>query len=299
MFAKNYSDMSDCSSISKTKVRGVLALLKHAEVLVAQTVGEGLPVQLRLSHSIKNFDDIRNKLDYFLLAFSTEFDLKIPQDLWSQIVWRKSDRPTRLADVLSLIERLQAVYDCYIATESESCSVDHSQMVFNANDEQDISPMTTTDDWESHDSTPGVSRTPSLDHSSGDALSSPFLGSNFNLISIANLKFPISTTNFHPSTQLDFPAYSLWMPAVQVCQSYSQGATMQQHSFGLDELIDDVADMYSIQQAIRQLSPGADLGVKMNMQWPTDDYYRGRRVPEDHDKYELPDHYITKALLDC
>jgi hypothetical protein len=46
--AKTIFAEKDCGeSISKTKVRGVLALLKHAEVLVAQTVAEGQPVQLR------------------------------------------------------------------------------------------------------------------------------------------------------------------------------------------------------------------------------------------------------------
>ena len=55
-------------SVTKTKVRGVLALLKHANVL--ETCGtEGQPVQLSLSPSITSFLALRTAHDAYLAVF--------------------------------------------------------------------------------------------------------------------------------------------------------------------------------------------------------------------------------------
>ena len=187
IFCKN--KFANAESISKTKVRGVLALLKHAEVLVSQGVGEGQPVQLRLSSSINTFDDVRKKLDLFLLAFSTEFETKVPLDLWPQIIWSNSNRAQRLVDSLLLVEHLQSVSGHFLTeskkiddsedmTSSMSSQTDAERepltMLENLRvripsfDNENISPMTSKDDWEwssrsSQDVTPVVSRTPSLE----------------------------------------------------------------------------------------------------------------------------------------
>lgn len=55
-------------SVTKTKVRGVLALLKHATVL--ETCGtEGQPVQLSLNAAVNTFLALRNAHDEFLTVF--------------------------------------------------------------------------------------------------------------------------------------------------------------------------------------------------------------------------------------
>jgi hypothetical protein len=55
----------DFEEVTKTKVRGVLAVMKHAEMFETE---KGLleAVKLRLSVDISNFSDLRSKHDKFL-----------------------------------------------------------------------------------------------------------------------------------------------------------------------------------------------------------------------------------------
>lgn len=150
-------------------------------------------MQLRLSSTISSFDDVRNRLDSFLLAFSTEFELKVPQELWQHIIWPKANRSQRLADSLQMIEHLQAIYErCLAESKSREGSEaltklttpslapvpppvpepgadkDHATMLQSLRvrvpsiHDPDISPLTSRDDW-SRDATPITSRTASLD----------------------------------------------------------------------------------------------------------------------------------------
>ena len=148
-------------------------------------------MQLRLSRSIKSFDCLRGRLDSFVLAFSTEFDLKVPQELWPQIIWPRANRAQRLMDSLQMIEHLQKIYERCLAEskgreESEAlCKLtaqclapaappvpgedkDHMATLHGLRVrvpsiiDPDISPLTSKDDW-SRDVTPMTSRTASLD----------------------------------------------------------------------------------------------------------------------------------------
>ena len=230
-------DLSDCESCSKTKVRGILALLKHADILVAQTVGEGLPVQLSISHNIQTFDDVRRKLDEFLVCFSTNFDLKVPEVLWAELVWR-GNRPKRLSSVISLSSRLRSVIDSHSAYEvfssSSSLSSSSSQpatscaeffLPLNDTSRDSMSPMTTTDTMDARSdyssTTPVMSRTTSLDYSAEQS---------------------IATFDHNLWVSTACPSGNILQPSLQ--------------SFSIEDEIERAYDLFAINQTIRYLAPG-------------------------------------------
>lgn len=80
--------------VSKTKIRGVLALLKHGELLVTQ--GDyGEPVRLYLAPGIETFKDLRERHDSFLSSYMLDHHLFIPAMLRTELVWQL-DEETRL-----------------------------------------------------------------------------------------------------------------------------------------------------------------------------------------------------------
>lgn len=256
MHAKESSpDLSDCESCSKTKVRGILALLKHADILVAQAVGEGCPVQLLLAHSIQTFDDVRKKLDDFLVCFSTNFDLKVPEVLWAELTWR-GNRPKRLAAVISLSSRLRTVidsrsaHDVFSSSSSLSSSSSSQQakscaeffLPLNDASRDSMSPMTTTDTMDARSdyssTTPVMSRTTSLDY----------------------------------STEQSFAAFdhSLW-----VSTACSAGNIFQPslQSSSIEDEIERAYDLFAINQTIRYLAPGVGRSDSLvNEKWQTDQH---------------------------
>lgn len=54
--------------ISKTKIRGMLAFLKHSEILVPYVHGND-PVKLQLSPTVPNFQILREKHDLFMFKY--------------------------------------------------------------------------------------------------------------------------------------------------------------------------------------------------------------------------------------
>jgi hypothetical protein len=73
-------------SVTKTKVRGVLALLKHANVL--ETCGtEGQPVQLSLNVGIANYVTLRNAHDAYLTVFcSPNGKIPLSSGNWEEVI---------------------------------------------------------------------------------------------------------------------------------------------------------------------------------------------------------------------
>jgi hypothetical protein len=80
--------------VSKTKVRGVLALLKHGELLLTEGE-EGQPVSLFLPDNIKNFQDLRERHDIFLNQYMLEHHLFVPTTLRNEIIWQNDDQKQR------------------------------------------------------------------------------------------------------------------------------------------------------------------------------------------------------------
>eukprot|EP01041_Mallomonas_annulata_P000864 gene864-1686_t len=69
MLVRDSGKVSQLEAVTKTKIRGVLALLKHADVLSTHGL-EGTPVQLALHPYIKSFEELRNNHDNFIQGFA-------------------------------------------------------------------------------------------------------------------------------------------------------------------------------------------------------------------------------------
>lgn len=94
MTVKESGKVSQLDPVSKTKIRGVLALLKHGELLVTQ--GDyGEPVRLYLAPGIETFKDLRERHDSFLSMYMIDHHLFIPAMLRTELVWQL-DEETRL-----------------------------------------------------------------------------------------------------------------------------------------------------------------------------------------------------------
>lgn len=73
-------------SVSKTKIRGVLALLKHSELLLTEG-NEGEPVRLYFPGFIQHFHDLRKAHDQFLVKYMLENNVYIPNSIKEKIFW--------------------------------------------------------------------------------------------------------------------------------------------------------------------------------------------------------------------
>jgi hypothetical protein len=89
MVLRESGEVSQLEQVSKTKVRGVLALLKHGEILETQGV-EGFPVKLVLSPNVNSFEELRDRHDTYLTLFSQEYRIEVPLHLWADVVWESN-----------------------------------------------------------------------------------------------------------------------------------------------------------------------------------------------------------------
>ena len=189
---------------------------------------------------------MRSRLDGFLLAFSTQFELKIPVDMWIQLIWCNQDHKRRLSHVLALILRLQPVHDSYlreIKPESDQKSPDLAS--------PGISAQTTRDDWEE---TPAVSRSASLDYPlSTQAVSLQlleerpvFIAQNFS-----------STSWSQPRGWYPWNSIPPLLPHINKNQLSLFSCDVTGSERNLEESIEAAADFYIISQHIKALSPSS------------------------------------------
>lgn len=120
MAVKESNHVSQLDSVSKTKVRGVLALLKHGELLVTQG-SEGEPVRLYLAYGINSFKELRERHDAFLNRYMIEHHLFIPAILKSELVWQVDDdmRFQRIEAMNKLVCQLQLFFQGYQSKSAE------------------------------------------------------------------------------------------------------------------------------------------------------------------------------------
>lgn len=117
---------------SKSKIRGVLALLKHSHVLRTSAIN-GKTVRLLLSDSIASFEKLREQLDSYLFYFANQNNLAIPMELWAEIIWKKSDF-RRIDEAKFFVEEITSFYEEINAREhlkpnSDDASMLSSQMI--------------------------------------------------------------------------------------------------------------------------------------------------------------------------
>jgi hypothetical protein len=74
-------------TVSRTKVRGVLAVLKHAQMFVTHGA-EADAVRLHLYTGINSFRELRERHDSFLSRYLTQHHLYIPPAIKNEIFWQ-------------------------------------------------------------------------------------------------------------------------------------------------------------------------------------------------------------------
>ena len=114
MAVKDSGKISQLDHVSKTKVRGVLALLKHGELLITQGE-EGEPVRLYLAQGIGSFKDLRERHDSFLNRYMSEHKIFIPVILKSELIWQfdEATKLSRIDAIGKIIVQLQGFYANY------------------------------------------------------------------------------------------------------------------------------------------------------------------------------------------
>ena len=114
MAVKDSGKVSQLEHVSKTKVRGVLALLKHGELLITQGE-EGEPVRLYLARGIGSFKDLRERHDIFLNRYISEHKMFIPAILKSELIWQFDDatKLNRVEVIDIIVVQLQGFYANY------------------------------------------------------------------------------------------------------------------------------------------------------------------------------------------
>lgn len=76
----------ELASISRTKIRGVLAILKQAEIVIKSGI-VGQAVQLSLDKKITSFMILRERHDKFLHDYIVDNFMNIPNQLQDELSW--------------------------------------------------------------------------------------------------------------------------------------------------------------------------------------------------------------------
>lgn len=121
MAVRDSNTITQLETVSKTKVRGVLALLKHGEMLVTHGA-EGEPVRLHLAPNINSFRDLRERHDSFLSRYMDEHHLYLPAILKCELVWMFAEdvKAQRLDAMAKLMVKLQYFYSGFVASPIKS-----------------------------------------------------------------------------------------------------------------------------------------------------------------------------------
>ena len=82
------SDILD--NITKTKTRGVLALLKHADA-IESFCPIGLSVQISISSKVETFDQFKSLHDQFLTKSAQKFKIKLTKIEWNSLIWNSPE----------------------------------------------------------------------------------------------------------------------------------------------------------------------------------------------------------------
>jgi hypothetical protein len=99
---------NDLMDVSKTKIRGVLSLVKNAHVVTASEPGEGESIQLYLGKDITLFQQFREKQDAFINKCCMLQHIFIPLSIKGELVWIPSPNDSRDNFVLKRIDELKS-----------------------------------------------------------------------------------------------------------------------------------------------------------------------------------------------
>lgn len=113
MAIKDARAVTQLDNVSRTKVRGVLALLKHAQMFITHGE-EGEAVRLHLTPAIATFKDLRDKHDAFVNRCILQHHLFIPVNLKSELVWQLDNEVKELR--LQELKGLEAKIDAFLTS---------------------------------------------------------------------------------------------------------------------------------------------------------------------------------------
>ena len=107
-------------SVTKTKIRGVLALLKQADILLTVSPG-GLPVQVTLSQHIYTFADLRYYHDRYLVRASIDTRSNLAPEHWDCLIWNNLS-PESKSGRFHLLEHFTFKVEHFLACDLLNCS---------------------------------------------------------------------------------------------------------------------------------------------------------------------------------
>lgn len=116
--------LPELESISKTKIRGIFALLKNSQSLGTSNA-EGDAVRLFLGKGIFSFKEFREKHDIYLKRIIMQQRLFIPIQIKSEILWQieKPVLDERLAELKTLELKLESFFRSRYGNRDFSASV--------------------------------------------------------------------------------------------------------------------------------------------------------------------------------
>ncbi len=111
----------DMASVSKTKLRGILALLKNAHALLA-TAGQGDSVRLYLGKAVTTFRMFREKHDAFINRCILQQHMFLPLTVKVEVLWQGSDEQSIMDRCEALREFESLIEDFIMKGQSQSHS---------------------------------------------------------------------------------------------------------------------------------------------------------------------------------
>jgi len=124
MAVKDSGCISQVEQVSMTKIRGLLALLKHDNLLITQRM-EGQPARLCFSPDIQSFYDLRMRHDRFLDRYMEDHYLFVPAILRSELVWHIDEETyyNRMEGLNNLMKHVAEFYAGYLGVPKTASSL--------------------------------------------------------------------------------------------------------------------------------------------------------------------------------
>jgi hypothetical protein len=111
--AKDMQVVPGIENVSKTKIRGLFALLKACQGLGIMSE-EGESVQLRLGDGINSFKDLKQRHDIFVNQILNHLRVVLPQEVKAQLLWNWNDPEYVARKVLEMKQLEEIVEDFFL-----------------------------------------------------------------------------------------------------------------------------------------------------------------------------------------
>lgn len=188
LMIKNVRLVADIQHITKTKIRGVVTLLKHSKLLATHYPDLEQPAHLSLAPQMNSFQTLREELDVFLCNFIMEQHIMMPPHVMQYIVWPADERAkgSKIPELLDLIKQVEYwVKNCYATVKSQDSLVQSQSRELEENSKYDVFDCASTSGktTRSHRSDSGSASSPPLQgmeannlHSDSSSLSTLSMG---------------------------------------------------------------------------------------------------------------------------